>query len=548
MQIVSGIWACLHAGVLQAVGGQDVFLSTRRTHTSSSAAQACKTGDAVDAIYDSDYSGATIHSFNSDGTVTVDWDDGGKDKRTMPWANVFHKDSDQKCYREDEGQMVDCAVGDKVYAKYEGNGDFYGAIIHSLDADGKLVVDWEDGGTEHKTVEPSTAYKLGGLCSTTYGVTCSVGAKVSAVYLSGDHENWYDNSWYDATIHGIKSDHGKDAMGAWHKTTITVDWSDGGSEHREVACFEVKKGDKSCSSAPPPSPPPPHPSPSPAPTHVFMPDCSKAASNWPVFKNPDDLKANSEWANYFTAVYGGVPHDLGHYPICPGAFTQIAVRGGLSSIKSKNVKDSNGQCPANDGDLVNMMSECCDPADTAAHYIVTSKNIGFAIPSNHWFEVQHAGIEEEYAWYYLTFGSAVWLNTGKTKAYTDHPQGTQDLLKTSCVDNNDAHHTGTPPTECEQNFAAMYPAAKSQGLDTIQFTHHYDCHCGTTGHSSIPKWNHLCPTEVIDLNSNKHTGTFCRGNYKAGWAAAETCDCQGKIVNGKNGYTTCKHFGLSPLR
>jgi len=216
---------------------------------SSDPHKACTTGDVVDANYHSKPSGATIHSFNSDGTVTVDWDDlyVSSNGNALPWADVFHKGTKDKCYREDEGQMVNCAVGDQVFARHQKDKS-YTATIQSIDADGQLVVKWQDDGTT-QTVEPSHATKLGGVCRSTKGVSCSVGDKVSALYLDGRRGNWWNHKPYEATIHDIKFDHGRDAMGSWDKSTITLDWSDNGQKHREVASYQVSKDGKQCVSA-----------------------------------------------------------------------------------------------------------------------------------------------------------------------------------------------------------------------------------------------------------------------------------------------------------
>merc|ERR1711865_360619 len=126
-------------------------------------------------------------------------------------------------------------------------------------------------------------------------------------------------------------------------------------------------------------------------------------------------------------------------------------------------------------------------------------------------------------WYYLTIGSAVWWNVGKSKVFGDHPEATTYFLGSTCKDTG---HTDPVPTECEADFPGMYKKAKSKGLDSFQFTEHYDCSCGETGHSSWKSHKQLCLTEMIDLigKGENACATAGKGN-KAGWGASKKCTC-----------------------
>ena len=47
-----------------------------------------------------------------------------------------------------------CAVGQHISAVWSGNGEFYGSTIVSVDSDTQtVVVDWDDGGTDHREVQ-----------------------------------------------------------------------------------------------------------------------------------------------------------------------------------------------------------------------------------------------------------------------------------------------------------------------------------------------------------------------------------------------------------
>merc|ERR1711865_867044 len=115
-------------------------------------------------------------------------------------------------------------------------------------------------------------------------------------------------------------------------------------------------------------------------------------------------------------------------------------------------------------------------------------------------------------------------NTGKTIVFNDHPDVTAGLLGVGHTCEDDAGHS-SPPTECEQDFNQWFVAARLQGLDSIQITHHYDCGCGETGPSS---WihNRLCQTEIIDVNGKGNNHGGCASDvYRAGWAASKECNC-----------------------
>lgn len=295
-----------------------------------------------------------------------------------------------------------------------------------------------------------------------------------------------------------------------------------------------------CPPLPSPGPSPPSPfsttTTPPVSSNVFMPDCSLAAAGWPTFKDAKELGQDAEWSSYFTNIYGEIPKS--GYPICVGAFTQIPARGG----QTKPTQQCHLTQP-NDGELVDTMSDCCDPRNNVVSFIYNSKNVGLDVPANHWAEVQHRSFsqDKDAAWYYLVFGSAIWWNVGQTVVYKDHPDASLALVGTPCKD--DAGHA-TPPTECEQDFPGWFNTARSQGLDSIQITHHYDCGCGAEGPSS---WsdadghhNRLCQTEIIDVNGHGNVHGGCASSsYKAGWAAAQVCNCNSGLE-----YTNCNGYGL----
>lgn len=96
--------------------------------------------------------------------------------------------------------------------------------------------------------------------------------------------------------------------------------------------------------------------------------------------------------------------------------------------------------------------------------------------------------------------------------------------------------TPTLPPSASRTFASWWSYARSQGLDSMQFTEHYDCACGEEGPSSVTS-NRLCPTEIVDINGQ---GRGCPSqSYKAGWAASQVCSCDNTET-----YMNCRGFGI----
>jgi len=194
---------------------------------------------------------------------------------------------------------------------------------------------------------------------------------------------------------------------------------------------------------------------------------------------------------------------------------------------------------ASDGDLVDILSVCCDPGTSLTTYLYNSQNIGHTVPAYNWAEVQHIHFSEDHnsAWYYLTFGSAIWWNVGNTIVFKDHPDASQALLGHSCKDKK--QHKSSPHTECELDFNQWFSTALQNGYDSIQITDHYDCACGATGPSS---WTHnrLCQTEIIDIKADPNVAGGCSSTtLKAGWAASKDCNCDDSLA-----YANCNGYGL----
>lgn len=278
-----------------------------------------------------------------------------------------------------------------------------------------------------------------------------------------------------------------------------------------------------------PSPPPPSPAPGPSPSPYILPHCSQGNQyGWPKFDTQADLQKDGGWSQYFKTVYGEVPSS--GYPICTYEL-QMIYKGVLAQCNIKTPNTLSTNCPKNAGQYYSRMSGF--PVTIQAWIY----NPSLAHPSgsgyvagNMWVEVLHSqfSMDGDATWFYYAPGTAIFMWSGNTKVYQDHPDGVQDLLGQPCADKD---------KECGKQFAALYKAGLKKGYDTLQFMKHADMQCNTHNNQM---GNYAI--EIVDL---KGPGTTtCSGNggqtrFRAGWEAKSVCDCDNsqKIIN-------CKGFGV----
>jgi len=168
-----------------------------------------KVGDSGTAKYvtgDETYR-ATITSLNSNGTVTVDWTDVELDHKVIQphmFLEVLSAASDVKA-------VSDLKVGDRGKAYYAANNRTYRATIASLNDNGTVTVDWDDGDTKHKVIKPDkfipATQKISDL---------KVGDRGEAYYGTGTSTSL-------ATIASLNDD-----------GTVTVNWDDGDTKHKVI--------------------------------------------------------------------------------------------------------------------------------------------------------------------------------------------------------------------------------------------------------------------------------------------------------------------------
>ena len=138
-----------------------------------------------------------------------------------------------------------------------------------------------------------------------------------------------------------------------------------------------------------------------------------------------------------------------------------------------------------------------------------------AIASNTWIEVTHClgdwvSVNEQIgAWYYVARGSNIFVNTGVTIAFNDHPDAVKHFLNIDCKE---------PREECVTYFSRFVEAAIKLGYDTIQFLGHTDMRCGNSGIEIIElaqtgaKVIPAPPKFKTGFNHNKVCNPVKRGN------------------------------------
>jgi len=258
-------------------------------------------------------------------------------------------------------------------------------------------------------------------------------------------------------------------------------------------------------------------------------------TGWPSFQTQEELQNDPYWSQYFYRIYGDIPST--GYPICTGAFQFLwrisAAETGV--VQWYPVECSDGPAlphggdsmtgqELNPGDYFSGMSKALE-AWTVVGYIYNPNLYGAAAPANTWVEVTHMVFpgDKGAIWYYMSVGSGVWIHTGNTAVYKDHPDMVSDMLGQSCHDASQ-DKWGDHPTECEGNFEDVVSTAISKGINTIQLTEHFDCTCGPAGPSSYKHYRH-CYTEIIAMDDPNGASLGCSKLLKGGWEAAGDCNC-----------------------
>lgn len=170
------------------------------------------------------------------------------------------------------------------------------------------------------------------------------------------------------------------------------------------------------------------------------------------------------------------------------------------------------RCPSEYGQLYTDLAFIPDPPNTIYKW---KPPIFDPIPSYTKVEVQHVkdvdlkyNLEDNCSWMYITKGSGVFFDVGRTIAFDHHKDAVKYFLNKPCSFGN-----GMAAVNCDDEQHDLVEAAKSQNYDSIQFLKHADQRCG------------LMRAEIIDLNG----------------FGQQACGSDDKYLStGKNGQIPCK--------
>ena len=142
-------------------------------------------------------------------------------------------------------------------------------------------------------------------------------------------------------------------------------------------------------------------------SRAFEPRCrSDNDHGWPRFRSRVELEADRKWTAYFLGVYGELPTE---FPICVFDMWNLDVR----AYEAAGLGDSRPIIPypfkpVRDGDL--FEAETSPPTFGIYH------STWAPVSNNTWVEVAHEVLPTELngSWVWVTRGSGVWVNVGRT--------------------------------------------------------------------------------------------------------------------------------------
>ncbi len=207
--------------------------------------------------------------------------------------------------------------------------------------------------------------------------------------------------------------------------------------------------------------------------------------------------SQSDWEAYALALYDAPPNSL---PQLPTIADVEMVYTGLLPLVNVDTRE----CHIG----VDAAYRQPQPHPPYAAYYRRTKPVR-AIESHSWVEVTHCShvFEAGAAWFYVLPGSAVYVNVGKTIAFSDHDDAAAHFLPAymATADYRRAHR--------ERDIVDIPRAAEAQGYDTIQYLKHCDLSCGRCAH------------ELNFVSAQGLTGCPAGIEFRTGWNASKRCAC-----------------------
>lgn len=233
----------------------------------------------------------------------------------------------------------------------------------------------------------------------------------------------------------------------------------------------------------------------------------------PIFNSQEEL-VSAGWGPYFMAMYGEIPTT--RYPICVGSFWYLN-QGVMSKLGMRGPGFK--RCPGSAGDAYIENNVWQKPGDAWIWHPPPFGINGHGLPSDTWIEVtHHVSLRETVgSWFMFSAGSGIWLNTGKTIIFQDHPE---------------SYHSFCPTWPCKgRDYVTMSAEAARLGYTTVQFLRHPDV-----------QWK--CKMGVMNIeivHVGLTGGGSCPGNanvFRTGWNADKPCQC-----DHRSQYLNCKGVG-----
>ena len=207
----------------------------------------------------------------------------------------------------------------------------------------------------------------------------------------------------------------------------------------------------------------------------------------------------SQWDDYVARLYGAAPSE---HPMLPRVSQIDMVYTRMRSIAAIE-PTSHADCPRNANNQPIALEQ--PHVRVAAYYALGAP----ALPAaNHsWAEVTHCSshIEDQSLWFYMTRGSAIFVNVGRTIAFRDH----QDAALFFGV---------------YGDITSVPAAAAAAGYDSVQYTEHCEgCRCDHELLFTRARGTGACPQGVT---------------FRTGVNASRECTCQAAQI-GWPGHSSC---------
>lgn len=247
----------------------------------------------------------------------------------------------------------------------------------------------------------------------------------------------------------------------------------------------------------------------------------------PTFANRTELAAAAKWIAYYRHVYG--PSFEGHLHSTESRWpwhTSAAHMLYAAPLRAHGLYDALRRLSTDE--CKRYWTSCDGIPTTLGRYklfdpptvLWLRQRDRSTAPSNTWVEVSHCVEKLTYhyveptalrpsamqqqlgAWYYITPGTGIWWNVGRTRSFHTHYDAVEALVGP----------LEPPCYMCHGQMNSVVQAAIAAGLDSLQFTDHDDQTCGNMA------------VELLDVRGVGRRVCSSSG-LRRGWLAAEPCEC-----------------------